>query len=210
MISFERQSVHSRESGHESMFLRTLELMDAAITEQLRLQGVSDLSDVSPDVFIRRSQEDLAATVPRYKEDVDVRINAHRSIARLQNNIQGYFYALAVAIKNRKMHEQRNRNKENFDEYASAKMLEEAIIAACDNLCRVTYTQFHDEMIRIAADHGIAQDAEEYFTWRIEQSDQPLIFSLVHDSAGPRLTASDFYTNAARDQFHAWKRAESM
>ncbi len=212
MTSFEKKLIV--ESSRESMFLRTLKHIDFGVSMILRNYGVEDLFNTPVDEFVRNTyaseKEDAAKLSDTERAVLESKITAQHSIELLQQSIRGYFYAAATGIKNRKLREQQARHGKNFKEAEFAQALEEATLAATQNLCDTTYTQFHHDMIQMAAKHGITHDAELYFTWRIEKSGLPIVFTMDTSDSGPRLTAPDFYTDSALQEFHAWNREMSM
>lgn len=189
--SFENppQPEHNKEK--ERRLLRVLTMLDDAITAQLRAVDVEDVSSLSFDAY------HAGHLLP------ESRIVAHGSLAHLQESIAAYFSASAFSVKNRLFGARKVDDVQQ--DMALAQKIQAATEAACKQLADRAYTRFHSDMVAQASDYGLANAAEEYFTWRIEQSTHPLVFTMEHDGEHDDMVmrAPDFYTDDVIAQFHA-------
>lgn len=187
--------------------LRALTHMEQDADETLSRFGVSVENVPSLAEHIPLNDARVTASPDAVPVEVEPipQVEARHSIALLQDSLTTYFQSYTASVRAAMLDKMRVATS-TANEETLARNVDTLIHTTCRRMAERTYADFRTVVLAEAAHYDLADDAEAYFTWRIEKSDTPLPLTMTQYDAGAHMTAEKFYTPELVAQFRAWER----
>lgn len=210
MPSFEKISHHRNEMSQDVRVLRALTRMEHDADNALMRLGVSldNVPALAEYLPLGNTPDSAAPDVPSTETESAPRVEARRSIALLRDSLTEYFQYYAASAREATLQKMRAAMPAANEE-TIAKNADMLMQTTCRRMADRVYADFRAVVLAEAAQYDLANDAEAYFTWRIEKSDVPLPLTMTHHDAEPRFTARNFYTPELVAQFRAWEKTSA-